>query len=203
MAITNGYCTLPELKAALSISDTADDDALERSITTASRQIDRWCGRRFWIDPEDTDRYFTAQDWSTCIFRGDPTSVDATSVTAVAVDLAGQGTYTELPASAWAAGPKSAAAAGQPYTFVRALSGRWLPGFEDGVKVTGKFGWASAPPEVEDACLMQSSRVFKRVREAPFGTASTSVFDEGGVQIRSNLDVDVRMILAPFRKPLV
>ena len=48
MAIANGYCTLNEAKAALRITDSADDALLERSIEGASRRIDGYCGRRFY-----------------------------------------------------------------------------------------------------------------------------------------------------------
>jgi hypothetical protein len=48
MAITNGYASLAELKAALRISDTVDDALLETSIESASRQIDGACERVFY-----------------------------------------------------------------------------------------------------------------------------------------------------------
>jgi len=203
VAITNGYCTLTEIKAALGVGDTDDDTALERAVTTASRQIDRWCGRRFWTDDTDTDRYYTATDFQTVVFRGDPTSTDAASITTVAVDWTGNGTYTDLPASAWQAWPRSAAAANQPYTGVKALAGRWFPTYEDAVKVTGTFGWSAVPAEVTEACLLHASRLFKRVREDPLGGGQSSVFGETMPARYTGLDMDVRMMLAPFRKPLV
>lgn len=203
MAISNGYCTLAELKAALGISDTADDTALERAAETASRQIDRYCGRRFWTDESDTDRYYTAQDWTTVVFRGDPTAVDAQSITTVAVDWTGTGTYTDMPDTAWAVWPRGNAAAGRPYTGIRALAGRWFPTGEDQVKVVGTFGWAAVPAEVTEACVLHASRLFKRVREDPLGGGQSSVFGESMPARYANLDIDVRMMLAPFRRPLV
>jgi hypothetical protein len=49
MAISNGYATLADVKAALRIptSDTQDDFLLELSIEAASRQIDGFCERVF------------------------------------------------------------------------------------------------------------------------------------------------------------
>ena len=53
MTITNGYTTLALLKGELGAStDTADDAKLERAISAASRQIDKFVGRPhgFWQD---------------------------------------------------------------------------------------------------------------------------------------------------------
>ena len=48
MAITNGYCTLAELKAALRVQDAIDDALLELAIESASREIDGYCERMFY-----------------------------------------------------------------------------------------------------------------------------------------------------------
>jgi len=51
MAITNGYATLAEIKAYMSISDTTDDSLLENLVESASRSIDRIANRRFYFRP--------------------------------------------------------------------------------------------------------------------------------------------------------
>ena len=48
MAITNGYCTLAEVKAALRLSDSVDDTLLENAIEGASRRVDGYCGTFFY-----------------------------------------------------------------------------------------------------------------------------------------------------------
>ncbi len=48
MAVTNGYCTLLQLKAALGIADGIDDPLLEMAIESASRQIDSYTERYFY-----------------------------------------------------------------------------------------------------------------------------------------------------------
>jgi hypothetical protein len=64
MAITNGYVTLPELKARLYSAnpnmqqDPLDDAGLERVIEAVSRWIDADRGRRFYAATET--RYYTA-----------------------------------------------------------------------------------------------------------------------------------------------
>ena len=48
MAITNGYASLTEVKAALRITDTIDDSLLEMAIESASRLIDGYASRQFY-----------------------------------------------------------------------------------------------------------------------------------------------------------
>lgn len=49
--ITNGLCALTDVKAALRITDTTDDDRISLAIDAASRLIETECNRRFWQDP--------------------------------------------------------------------------------------------------------------------------------------------------------
>jgi hypothetical protein len=49
--ITNGLCALADVKAALNISDTKDDDRISLAIDATSRLIEKACNRRFWQDP--------------------------------------------------------------------------------------------------------------------------------------------------------
>ena len=50
MAITNGYATLAQVKAALRIpaDDTVDDTLLEMAIESGSRAIDGYTNRSFY-----------------------------------------------------------------------------------------------------------------------------------------------------------
>ena len=58
MAITNGYCTLAELKTYLGLSGSGQDTNLESAVDSASREIDAICGRFFFQTSSDT-KYFT------------------------------------------------------------------------------------------------------------------------------------------------
>lgn len=60
MAITNGYATLAEIKAYLSISDTTDDTLLEKLVESSSRSIDKIANRRFYADSTATVRLYRA-----------------------------------------------------------------------------------------------------------------------------------------------
>ncbi len=48
MAITNGYATLAEVKAAARITDDIDDSLLEIAIESSSRDIDAYTERVFF-----------------------------------------------------------------------------------------------------------------------------------------------------------
>lgn len=198
---TNGYCTGDVLKAALQISDATDDVALTAAIDAASRTIDEWCGRRFYVDGADSTRYFTATDPRTVTLSGQPSSVDIVSVTTVQVDQSGTGTFGETwtEGADFVLGPRSATADGRPFQHLQLLGGRTAPvGVRDAVKVTGTFGWAVTPDPVERACVALASQVFKQERESPFGVASFDL--EGGVLRMSRfLPGHVEMMLRPYR----
>ena len=65
MAITNGYCTLSDIKAALRITDSVDDALLELSVEAASRQIDGATDRIFYNAGSAT-RVFLPTDPYSC-----------------------------------------------------------------------------------------------------------------------------------------
>ena len=191
MAIVNGYLELAILKDAMKIGDSTDDARLEAVIAAVSRKIDEETHRRFYAASET--RYYTA-----C--RGDELLVDdLLSVTTLATDGNADRTYS----TTWAATdydlcPFNAALDGRPYTSLRTTPlGRYsfLAGAEKAVKIAGSFGYAAATPAlVQEACLIQSMRIFMRPR-APFGLEGNAEF--GLVRI-VRLDPDVVAMLDPF-----
>lgn len=203
---TNGYCTGDELKAALGVSGTGDDVALERAIETASRAIDTYCDRRFWQDPEDTVRYFTPDDPHMLRLGPHRTSADVVTVTEIAVDDGNLGTYTRelIVGTDVYLGPRSAQVEGRGYDRV-VVTGQlraWRRGWPDSVRITGQFGWPSIPEDVREATILQASRIWKRVREAPFGVAGISL-DGGGIRLLSKLDPDVELLVHPYARHTV
>ena len=189
------YTTTQAVRSALDI-DTTDEATLALAVTSASRLIDSMCGRNFGITTSAA-RYFSPDD-PYCVSIG-----DAATVTAVATDDAGTGTYsTTWAVTDWQAQPVGGIApsglTGWPYRAVVAISGRT---FQKGynrrpvVKDTATWGWAAVPDDVEMACLMLASEMFKAAREAPFGSAGLADF--GPVTIRGNLRV--AQLLAPYK----
>jgi len=190
------YVTTEQVRAALDI-DTTDEDTLSLAVSSASRLVDSMCGRNFGVTTSAA-RYFDPTDYY-CVSID-----DAATVTAVATDDGADGTYsTSWSASDWQAQPVGGIApsglTGWPYRAVVAVSGRtFYKGFNrrPTVKVTGTWGWAAVPDDVEQATLFLASEMFKAAREAPFGSAGLADF--GPVTIRGNRRV--MDLLAPYKR---
>ena len=196
MAITNGYASLAEVKAALRITDTVDDSLLEMAVESASRLIDGYAARIFYSAGTAT-RYFVAQD----DFN-------------VEVDDLANGTVTITTAqdadgvfdTTWAAGdyqlePLNGVLDGMawPYTNIRAVGTYLWPitGGEALIKVQGTFGWPATPIAIKQACIIQASRIFKRL-DSPLGIAGFG--DLGAIRVSSQLDPDVAQLVMPYRR---
>lgn len=195
MAITNGYATLAQLKAAMRIpsADTVDDALLETAIESASRQIDAHCQRRFFS--ASATRVYTPDDSWLCQID------DLVSLTSLKTSSDADSNYDIT----WAAGdyqlePLNGIASGMDvsYTQIRAIGDYLFPtsGGEATVQVTGTFGWAAVPSDIEQACIILSQRQYKRY-DSPLGVAG---FGDLGVIRVSRIDPDVASILAPYRR---
>lgn len=202
MAITNGYASLSQVKAAARITDTVDDTLLELSIESASRMIDQHCGRRFYTAGTET-RVFVADNSFYC-------QVDDVAGTAITVKTSDDldGVYdTTWAVTDYQAEPLNRNVNGItfPTTRLRAVGDYLFPvGWhrsnlgEAGVQVTAEFGFGTTvPTDVTHACIISSLRLFKRFDSA-LGVAGLGP-DMGVVRV-SRVDADVAAILAPFRK---
>ncbi len=195
MAITNGYCTLADVKAALRIQDSVDDALLENSVNAASRMIDQYCNRYFYSGSAGEIRYYKANDGFTCWID------DAISVT----ELKTSSTDPLIYDTTWAAedyqllpANRIANGAYYPITGLSATDNYLFPVWADIalVKVTGQFGWSSVPDSIKFATIIQASRLFKRL-ESPLGVAGVS--DIGIMRVGANIDGDVAQLINPFR----
>jgi hypothetical protein len=203
MAIVNGYATLLEIKSVVGVpaADTADDTLLELAVETASRWIDHYTGRRFWIDSAVVARTYTATDWKTLAV--DPISTLTGLV--VKTDDNDDGVYetTWTINTDFRAAPSNAAANGVPWTELVAIASRTFPTSTSrrfpGVEVTAKGGWPTAPPsDIKHACLLQAARLWKR-KDAPFGVAGSVDFGSE-MRLLSALDPTVADLLAPYKR---
>jgi uncharacterized phage protein (predicted DNA packaging) len=195
MAITNGYCTLNELKASLRITDNVDDTLLELAIESASREIDSSCERTFYNMGTAT-RNFVAQDaYYTEID-------DLISITHLKTDPDGDGSYTiTWSASDYQLEPLNGFVSGivSPSTGIRAKDTYLFP-VEEGealVEVRGVWGWSATPVAVKQATIIMASRLYKR-NDSPLGVAG---FGDIGVVRVAKLDPDVEALIMPFKKP--
>lgn len=198
MAITNGYATLAQVKAALRITDTVDDALLETSIESASREIDGYCQRVFYsttatrvYNPVDT--FLTLTD-------------DIISVSTLKTSTDGINYNQTWSASDYQLEPLNGVAGGleQPYTQVRAIGSYLFPIWsvtgtfsnKAGVQITGSFGWSSVPTAIKQATILLAMRQFKRY-DSPLGVAG---FGDLGVVRVGRVDPDVESLLMPFKK---
>ena len=198
MAITNGYCTLGELKAVLRIMDTVDDELLEARISEASRVIDQHCDRRFYADATATARVFVANA-SDVVFVDDVSTVTGLIVK---TDSSGDGTYlTTLTASQIQSEPLNATSKGLPVTSIRGTATGVFPTIAApaGVQVTAKWGWPAVPEPVKSACILLAGRLVKR-GDSLLGVAGFG--DLGAITVRA-IDPDVERMLRPYRIAVV
>lgn len=194
MAITNGYASLNQVKAALRITDAVDDSLLEMAVESASRLIDGYTERYFYTGGTAT-RYFATQD--PYVVQTDDFRTLATLKTSSNAD----GVYDIT----WAADdyqvePMNDFHGGLPWphTRIRAVGDYTFPSTpENTVELTATFGWPNIPTTVTQATIIQASRIFKRL-DSPLGVAGFG--DVGVMRVSSSLDPDVRMLVEPYRR---
>lgn len=199
VSVVNGYVSAAELTATLGLTgETFASDDIARAINAASRLIDSFCGQRFWVDPSNVTRQFTAAGFDAFDF-GLPLATLVTFKTDQDQDGTYETTWT-VNTDFWLT-PDNAAADGVPFsgvlrngTVATNVFPTWQAG---GVQIVGKWGWAAVPDTVVEACIIQSSRLLKRAREAPFGIAGLA-FEGGGIRLSARLDPDVEVLLAPY-----
>lgn len=196
MAITNGYASLTQVKAALRITDATEDTLLELAIEAASRAIDGNTGRNFYSSGTAT-RYFASEN--DFVLQTD--DIAGTAITIQTANNA-DGVYdVTWQSSDYQLEPLNGNSDGiaWPYTRIRAIGNYLWPisGGEALVKITGVFGWASIPIAVTQACIIQSSRIYKRL-DSPLGVAGFG--DMGVMRVTRDLDPDVAQLIGTYRK---
>jgi hypothetical protein len=195
LAITNGYCSLQEIKAALRITDSIDDALLETAVESASRLVDGFAGRNFYSNGSAT-RYFTPEDSIVCEID------DLISLTRLEVSADLDGVFDQV----WAAtdyqleplNGRADGLTGWPTTRIRAV-GDFVFGTNIGeasVKVIGTWGWSAAPVAIKQATIIQGSRIFSRLN-SPLGVLSAP--DLGYIRVGTRLDPDVQQLVEPYR----
>lgn len=194
MAITNGYCTLAEVKAALRLTDSTDDTLLENAIEGASRRIDGVCSRFFYQRTATISLYAKQSHF---LLLND----DLVSITTLKTDDDGDGSFEET----WTSGtdyilqPLNATLQSRPYDRIVAVGGKTFPvptiPPDPGVQINGVWGWPAIPDDIREACILLSMRHFARYNAA-LGVVG---FADMAVQVRA-VDPDVRDLLNPYRK---
>lgn len=203
MAITNGYCTLNELKSALRIptADTVDDSLLEMAVESASRAVDTYTNRYFY-NAGTAIRYFVADSSFYTVID------DAITITEVATaddldsnfsTIWNSANYQKEPLNNISGG-----ISGWPTTALRAIDDKVFPttgtygwkGQEACVRVTGTWGWSAVPIAIKQGTIFTAARFFKR-NESPLGVLSSP--DLGFIRVGTRIDPDVAMMIDPYR----
>lgn len=194
MSITNGYCTLAEVKAALRLTDSTDDTLIENAIEGASRRIDGYCGRWFYKTASTAVKLFAVDIYDVAV-----RDIANTTVT-VKTDNNGDGTFetTWTQNVDYQLQPTDAVITGDPYNRIVAVGGKTFPitltPSMPQVEVTAYWGWDAVPTDIREACVLLSMRGFARLNAA-LGVVG---FADMAVQVRA-VDPDVRDLLSPYR----
>jgi hypothetical protein len=197
MTISNGYLTRDEFKAALSIIAVGQDTFIDECIETASRDVDAYCGRRFFLDAAATQRFYMPDDLTSVSIddASDTTgfilqyTYDAINFTTVAA-----ANYETVPNNQ--IGPNGQT--GWPITQLLLIS-TWFPlprymwARRSTVAVTAKWGWLTVPTPVKTATRRLAQMQFE-ARNAPFGMAG--IGDLGIVRVKQ--DSLATQLLEPY-----
>lgn len=202
MAITNGYTSAQALSDELGITDFDDAPRLEAAISTASRQIDAHCGRRFWQDTEVVTRTYAASDRR----RLAVDDISTTDGLVVVIDDDDDGTYetTLTETTDFILGPLNALleVPARPYEEIMLVDNyQWPTYLRPGVQVTAKFGWPAVPEDVVTACTIQAKNLYKVTGAGVFGSMQLSV---DGIPMRiPGLDYVAKALLENFRREVL
>ncbi|MDZ4768360.1 MAG: hypothetical protein SGJ24_04465 [Chloroflexota bacterium] len=214
------YTTVQKVRATIgSQVSSADDDVITRLISAVSRQIDRYCNRldgfeasatatarvfpgrgetTLWIDEcaavtlvEGRESVssawtgWTAGDWIP--FSGDDMSPNFNKTPYHGLMVMPSGTHSVFPHGAYSS----------MWVFDTGRRQRGIVMTLPTVQVTARWGYAlSVPDDVENACIIQTARMYKRGQSAYADTLATSDF--GTMQYRK-LDPEVEAILTGGR----
>lgn len=203
MAITNGYLNSTEAQSYIGRQFADASGVLDDIVTSASRMIDRHCGRHFYT--VTATRYFDAvhpEHLDLGPFN------DLVSVTTLKGDKNDDGvfevTYTSGQYQLRPVGATTRAPYAEPYTAIHLLdSASWPSATASGrvglIEIAGSWGWPTAVPvEVKQACRVIVAELAK-LQDAPLGMLGSAEF--GMSRIPPQKQRHVRELLGPLVHP--
>lgn len=199
--LVHAYCTVDDLREQLGDLErnNLSERQLTRCISAASRAIDEYTDRRFWADDAPVTKLFPVApvaDYELWL----PEDI-AYSAGLVVTPSDGTAYTTPWDVADYRLWPYGANTSGSPYggwwklESVRGLrfDVRATQGIHP-IQITARFGWAFLPTQVEEACILLATALFKR-KDAPYGVAQFG--DIAAVQI-VRTDKHVQELLWPF-----
>jgi len=188
----SSYCALADVKDALNLSGTTNDDLLTLFIQAVSTEIDNYCGRSFALT--SATRYFDG-------VSDDLIVDDLVSVTTLKLDTGGDGVWetTLTEATDFLLYPYNTT----PKWLVKltddSTASDLAAGVRKGVEIAGTWGYSTVPEPVKQAALMQVCRLY-RLSQAGFGT-EVGTPDIGTATVFQGLSSDAKRMLAPYVRP--
>lgn len=180
------YLTVPVLKDYLHITDAADDVFLGYWITTASTNVNDFCGRQFGkTDAPESREYETRWDRSSGRWYAEVDDLPAAASLVVTNESAAVVTDYKLF-------PRNAIQRGRPFERIELPAGGVV------TMSAPNWGWATVPAAAPTGMLLQAARLAAR-RDSPFGVAGSPT-DGGQVMLLAQLDPDFRTSLKPYRR---
>lgn len=203
-AVTTLYATLANLKLRVdpaSVWLAADDTIGTAVLTGVSRAVDVWCRvppGEFGPTASGVVLYLTAE-------YPDVLHVPAlTTLTALATDESGAGAWARTWASTdYILGPPNAATYGLPYKTItrddRSTGAHYsFPvGVQNGVKLTGTWGYATTPTDISEAVLLEAAHQIQQSRNPTAVVASSEL---GRMMVEPAFMPKTLKLLAPYRR---
>lgn len=191
------YATLAQFKAAVGITDTTDDTALQNVLDATDTLIDLHCDRKTGFGTASETRYYTPENYNYVLVD------DLVSVTTLQTDDNADGTYETTWSSAtdYKLAPINAALDGWPYDVIETsvtVPRSFPKNVYLGLKLVGVFGFPSVPAAVTQAAIIQANAVWSS-RTAPFAVVGSQ--DLGGIlRMTRALHPEAALILEPYRR---
>jgi hypothetical protein len=158
-------CTIAQVKARIGDTDAVDDTMLTEIVGEVSAWIQGYTQRKFVTEDAATYTFDTSSGWVLRIPRG------IRSITSMGVAQSHQpdsgGTYTTVIAADRLLRPKAGdLLSGEPPTEVHISRGatgtvRYFVDAENGCTITGNFGFAAVPPDIEAVAIDASVAAYQ------------------------------------------
>lgn len=177
------YVSVDQVKDAMQIKNTRQDNQIALNVVAASRAIDRRCGQAFYRDAAVSVRQVDALG-RVLARSGGAVLLVPPIATASGLSIVG-GTLSY--------GPSGCLERGEPITELWGVAWNRYTRYD----ITAVWGWPAIPPDIESATLLQATRLTRRPA-SPEGVAGSA---EWGMVRIPNLDPDVRAMIEPFRLP--
>lgn len=191
------YVDATALRDRLGISSTRDASVLSGAVEAASRAVDDYCGRRFWVDDDVSARTYRPSSADLCRVAVD----DIATTTGLIVKHGTNGTFTTtVAASDYELDPANGIGingqAGWPYDTIRLINAvfPWWAGRRT-VQITAKWGWMEVPAPVAQATALVAADMY-HLKDNRFGVVGVNDF--GPLRVGENRQAT--SLLEPYRR---